>query len=293
MKKMGSPLVDDNDILLKLADNHNLHKTSYPYLRNKLNLIQQQYLHYDDKAGNALEILGATITPRLKSGLHSNYKSPPKELDFIDKLRESSPDICPMCGSFHSSTLDHLLPKEDYPEWSVFSRNLVPACQCNSKRGRILKGNAAQNERVLHPYYDEVLSQRNVSCRILTNDNYRLITIDIICIAPNGPNFNAIKYHINKVVKRAGIVKWLEKQWPKIRHEPSCILQTLDGTLNNLAELRALLEKLLYRLDTRHGTPNNWDSIFVHGILNSPGVIDWLFNHHNRIILGEINTQDG
>ncbi|MBH9742077.1 hypothetical protein CJ419_20630 [Vibrio navarrensis] len=30
--------------------------------------------------------------------------------------------------------MDHFLPQADYPEWIIYSRNLVPACDCNSKR---------------------------------------------------------------------------------------------------------------------------------------------------------------
>lgn len=62
---------------------------------------------------------------------------------------------CPFCGISESSTLDHYLPKERYPEFSVFPKNLVPSCAvCNTrKRDRIL--DEGTNVRMfLHPCYD-------------------------------------------------------------------------------------------------------------------------------------------
>lgn len=62
---------------------------------------------------------------------------------------------CPMCGSHHPGTLDHYLPRESFPEFSILPCNLVPACpHCNSgvKKGRY-KG-ASVPERFLHPYFD-------------------------------------------------------------------------------------------------------------------------------------------
>lgn len=64
---------------------------------------------------------------------------------------------CPFCGIGESSTLDHYLPKEQYPEFSVFPMNLVPSCAvCNTrKRDRIL--DEGTNARMfLHPCYDVV-----------------------------------------------------------------------------------------------------------------------------------------
>lgn len=64
---------------------------------------------------------------------------------------------CPFCGISESSTLDHYLPKEQYPEFSVFPKNLVPSCAvCNTrKRDRVL--DEGTNVRMfLHPCYDVI-----------------------------------------------------------------------------------------------------------------------------------------
>lgn len=64
---------------------------------------------------------------------------------------------CPFCSISESSTLDHYLPKEQYPEFSVFPNNLVPSCPiCNTlKRDRILD-EGTDVRMFLHPCYDTI-----------------------------------------------------------------------------------------------------------------------------------------
>jgi hypothetical protein len=74
-----------------------------------------------------------------------------------DLLKRVGVARCPFCGISESSTLDHYLPKEQYPEFSVFPKNLCPSCAvCNTrKRDRIL--DAGTDVRVfLHPCYDQL-----------------------------------------------------------------------------------------------------------------------------------------
>lgn len=61
---------------------------------------------------------------------------------------------CPLCGGVgHVRTLDHYLPKANFPLYTVLPTNLVPCCRdCNSE-----KLNAFAVERgnqTLHPYFD-------------------------------------------------------------------------------------------------------------------------------------------
>ncbi|MGR6438728.1 HNH endonuclease [Proteus mirabilis] len=44
-------------------------------------------------------------------------------------------DICQYCTLNSVNTLNHIIPKENYPEYAVHPKNLFPACsQCNSKK---------------------------------------------------------------------------------------------------------------------------------------------------------------
>ncbi len=62
---------------------------------------------------------------------------------------------CPMCGSQHPGTIDHYLPRERFPEFSILPCNLIPACpHCNSgvKKGHY-RGTTSP-ERFIHPYFE-------------------------------------------------------------------------------------------------------------------------------------------
>ena len=62
--------------------------------------------------------------------------------------------ICPLCGKRTVSTLDHYLPKTQYPTYAVTPFNLVAACSdCNkAKSDKIIK---SREEETIHPYYDD------------------------------------------------------------------------------------------------------------------------------------------
>jgi hypothetical protein len=64
---------------------------------------------------------------------------------------------CPFCGIGESSTLDHYLPKENYPEFAIMSRNLVPSCSpCNTRKSRLVVDEDTNVRLFLHPYYDVI-----------------------------------------------------------------------------------------------------------------------------------------
>ncbi len=74
--------------------------------------------------------------------------------------RKSGLLCCPMCGSQHPGTLDHYLPRESFPEFSILPCNLIPACpHCNSgvKKGRY-RGTTLP-ERFIHPYFDTLAKE--------------------------------------------------------------------------------------------------------------------------------------
>ena len=176
---MALPSVDDTSKITLNSNNSRLGRTSYPHLRNQLQQVINGYTDYDANSGNAHTVSAVTISDDLKAGLKSNYKSPPKDLKFINEIRNSSPNVCPMCGSLKTGTNDHIFPKEDYPWFAVYSKNLVPACDCNSKRGQNLIDG---NKRILHPYYDRFLTQRLLSCKLTPNVAFpkAVITIDYV-----------------------------------------------------------------------------------------------------------------
>jgi 5-methylcytosine-specific restriction endonuclease McrA len=76
-----------------------------------------------------------------------------------DKIRNSAPyGRCPLCDVGIVSTLDHHLPKDEYPILSVTPNNLIPACPgCQGKKLEHYPKTA--EEQTLHPYFDDFSSK--------------------------------------------------------------------------------------------------------------------------------------
>jgi hypothetical protein len=74
--------------------------------------------------------------------------------DLRDELMASSRlSKCPMCDKGDVASLDHYLPKEVYPEFSVLALNLVPACSTCNLNKRSIVGTDATG-RFIHAYLD-------------------------------------------------------------------------------------------------------------------------------------------
>jgi len=117
------------------------------------------YQDYEDAAPEVGELDEAPLTDLQKEAMQHAFlvETEPMRALRGDLLKRTSVARCPFCGINESSTLDHYLPKEQYPEFAIFPKNLVPSCAaCNTlKRGRIL--NEETNVRTfLHPCYDAI-----------------------------------------------------------------------------------------------------------------------------------------
>lgn len=75
-------------------------------------------------------------------------------------------DICPLCGQRTTSSLDHFLPKTDFPVYGITPANLVPSCfECNHSK-RATHG-ADATDLTLHPYFDDVDDAQWLFARVI------------------------------------------------------------------------------------------------------------------------------
>ncbi|MBI1416594.1 MAG: hypothetical protein GC146_05155 [Limimaricola sp.] len=117
------------------------------------------YQGYEDAAPEVGELDEAPLTDPQKEAMRHAFTVETQPMTALrgDLLKRISVARCPFCGISESSTLDHYLPKEQYPEFSIFPKNLVPSCAvCNTrKRDRIM--DEGTNVRMfLHPCCDVI-----------------------------------------------------------------------------------------------------------------------------------------
>jgi hypothetical protein len=115
-------------------------------------------------------ILGALCKSDLMK-LYSDYFVPERKSArrIYEAIKVTAGGKCPLCGGVgHVRTLDHYLPKANFPLYSVLPTNLVPCCRdCNSE-----KLNSFADERqdqTLHPYFDHdrFFNQRWIQARVI------------------------------------------------------------------------------------------------------------------------------
>ncbi|MBY5374609.1 hypothetical protein ELG72_27995 (plasmid) [Rhizobium leguminosarum] len=279
MNRLDPPDFFDDDAALDALSLNVLLK-SYPHLQQHVPSIKAGYAQYIAANGNVSAINKVPLPKPIEDYLKNLYGSQPGDIAYIGEIREESdPDCCPMCGSFHSGTLDHLMPKAQYASFAIFSRNLVPACKCNTKRASIITGPNA-GERVLHPYFDDILGERLIATRFEDLGLIPRVTLRIL-IDQNNPHYAAVTFHIDNIVRRTSILRYMSKSWNRMLRHPSVAAAELRHDPPSLAALQAILESELERQDITHGSKNNWQSVFISGLLENH-VLDWLLAAFQR-----------
>lgn len=78
-----------------------------------------------------------------------------------DELLSAAPGhMCEICHVTRASTLDHYLPKAEFPSLSISSLNLIPSCKdCNSSK--LAKFSLTRDMVTLHPILDSCVYQFN------------------------------------------------------------------------------------------------------------------------------------
>jgi len=172
-----------------------------------------------------------------------------------------------MCGSPNVRTLEHYLPKASYPEFFVFSFNLVPSCStCNQKRGNTANAPGALSP-LLHPYFDGNILNLDF---LVTQINPPYAAPSFIPIL-NGQLTGIIRSraqrHIEKSIDTVAFKDWMTNQWvewkQKAHREPD--LNSLINTITtNLSD------------HVRVSGPNTWTAAFLRGLHNNHAAADWL-----------------
>lgn len=128
----------------------------------------ERYEEYNAKNGNPELIDTSAIFTEYKDVLHKMYSSESKEIAALkSEVKKITGSYCPLCGLPNEpSTVEHYLPKEEYPEFSIYSKNLVPACfKCNTNKGRAILDES--NKRTsLHVYFEDLCAKHIIELSV-------------------------------------------------------------------------------------------------------------------------------
>lgn len=150
-----------------------LRKDKREFLEKNETTLKNAFADYDKKAiGNNLH----TLSPLWKdkndcSTAHDLYGS---SRPIINKHWENLKSIncgggtliCPICGLSEAKEMDHYIPREIMPEYSVHLSNLIPLCHdCNHKKSSLWL-DERKNRIFFNAYFDTYIPYPLITCDI-------------------------------------------------------------------------------------------------------------------------------
>lgn len=168
MRKLGIPNIDPMDVLVKCIDGVSDAIKKSHYVANQSHL-RQGIANFESAAaafswcdlprvpnGNSAQVIVGSITKEQLIRLYSNYMvgSTGDARQIYDEILVAASGKCPFCaGIGQAKTLDHYLPKSNFPLYSIVPTNLIPCCRdCNSEKLSAFPISA--DAQTIHPYFD-------------------------------------------------------------------------------------------------------------------------------------------
>lgn len=205
--------------------------------------------------------------------LREFYERPPSALKLLlqARRRDHALDECPSCGSPRPpETLDHFLPKEDWPEYAIFSDNLVPQCRgCAPIKGVKYFSKKEKQSLFLHPMYSPELSTLRFKIHVkMVGGKPNFSPVFSIPESVAESDLERVILHLDSLQVRARIVCFCREEyrhWIRLAQSKPC-------------DIKSMLES---RLSERvcDPYPNNWATAFYKGILDSPDAVRDLQQH--------------
>lgn len=180
---------------------------------------------------------------------------------------------CPFCMINRSNTFDHYFDKDDYPEFSIFTPNLIPCCsECNSKKGtRIFDANG---ERLfIHFYYDVIPIKQFLFIRLhLDNDNTPISTISLQFCNDN---------YSSKLIRRHYLsLELIDKYKSCVTEKISTLIEEIVLSRDKLNQSVEQIKDMIYikwQSKIKIYGENYWESSLLEGVLNSENFIESIY----------------
>jgi hypothetical protein len=239
-----------------------------PELKKVTVQIRQTQLTYRfvSRQPSQLPSLGLDIETTKWMG--ERYKNAAKGLGlaWINELRTKHPHVsCPMCGSTNVTSLDHILPKEVYPELAVFSYNLVPSCQsCNNRRAK--KGALTSSKGFIHPYFDTAILDA-LELRVQFSQPFSAVGFKLIVTGLQGPDFERVTWHVNNSINVNLFHRSMRSFWAKWREKSFAIK-------NPLQIQSIIIEEV--RIESKVNSRNSWEAIFLRSLAADVNALTWM-----------------
>jgi len=266
--------LDDIELLDRIIEERQRGIHQAYFLRIK-DAWKARVLAYIEFGGNSefIEAWDEMNDPLVHGRFKNLYLSPAEQSvqkPLLEKLRNRELDYCPACGEDGTpNTLDHYLPKDVFPEFSVTILNLFPMCDiCQGAKG--VKINDDEGKRLfIHPYFDEFIEQQVVVLDIHGPFNAPAS----IEISPH-PDIDddlqeLIARHITKLEIPARYYRYFQNNYLRLLR---LVRKVRSKGLNVREQLESFRDMALEK------SINSWGYIFYDSVLRNEHLMEYLSN---------------
>lgn len=269
MIKLTPLSIDEEDEFEKIANSKQLKRRTLLISNKKL--IFKDYKNYEANKTNLEKVHpDSRIGEDLKNALIKCYEQGKVVGKLKNDIFENMPLAirakCPYCMISAPDTIEHYLDKSKYPEFSIYSGNLIPCCsQCNRLKGTKLLDKKG-TRKFIHFYYDELPSY-----------NFLKIEVDLKGGKPIIGNifldFTSIN-SINSIINNHFLeLKLIDRYREQLNEPLSSFYYELQLYRDyQIGSITKILEIKIKALEKEHGA-NYWMACLYRGILNNSDLI--------------------
>lgn len=141
--------------------------------------VVEAYEEYERAAPEVASLPAITLADNQKAAMRHAFDVETKPMRVLRGNLLGRPIVfrCPSCGIGETSTLDHYLPKERYPEFAIFPANLVPCCAvCNTRKRDLVLIGGTDIRAFLHPCFDTIPNEEFLAARTRIEDDALIIS---------------------------------------------------------------------------------------------------------------------
>jgi hypothetical protein len=234
--------------------------------------LAEKYPLYEGFIRNYRVELEATGFNNHRNLLVEYYEKAPASLnrELLVRRNEHGLYSCPFCGNPKKpDTLDHFIPKDQWPEFSIFSNNLVPQCRsCAPIKGENYYSVENGTAKFIHPIYLDLLQRFRFKVTVTFNRETNIPSFSVVLRklqATEGDEDQRVVFHIKNLKVKQRLIKFCQDDYRRWQTRLS----------KRRFDLRVALRQRL------NETPENdrgidWKSAFIEGLLNNEDAISYL-----------------
>lgn len=167
---------------------------------------------------------------------------------------------CQYCGIQKPNTIDHYLPKSDFPEFSILALNLLPCCgDCNSKKHNYWLDQG--NRGIINFYIDNLPQIQFLFCDITFENGHGIPNVTFNLNIPTSVDARLSQIIINHFTRLELCDRYLDYTHDFITNKIDSIVSYLNS--DDVNEIGDRIQKESVNLERRYGI-NNWRTVLTN-----------------------------